>query len=191
MTAGGAESDITRLLRASAGGDAGSRERVMTMLYDELRRRARFQRHLHGRAQTLNTTALVHEAFLRLGGPEQPEWQDRVHFLRVAARVMRNVLVDHARRRTAAKRGGGVPDVPYEDGEWLPELKDDEVLAVHEALERLEALDERQARVVELRYFVGLEVTETAEVLGISAATVKRDWTLARAWLQRDIERHA
>lgn len=183
--------DITRLLRESAEGDREARERVTSLLYGELRRIARAQRHKHRGHETLSTTALVHETFLRLSGPAPHDWQDRVHFFRVAARAMRNVLVDDARRRSAAKRGGGAVPIPVEEAEALdalPELKSDEVLSVHEALDRLEAIDERQARVVELRYFVGLEVQETAEVLGISPATVKRDWTLARAWLQRELE---
>lgn len=181
---------ITRLLRQSAEGDLAARERVVALLYDELRRIARAQRHRHRAQQTLSTTALVHESFLRLAGPSPPEWQDRVHFFRVAARAMRNVIVDEARRRFAAKRGEGVTPVPLEDADeaaLVSEDKLDEVLAVHDALARLEALDERQARVAELRYFVGLEVEETAEVLGISPATVKRDWTMARAWLHREL----
>ncbi len=183
---------ITRLLRASAQGDLAARDRAIELLYEELRAIARHHRWRSRGHETLSTTALVHESFLRLSGPSGIEWQDRVHFLRVAARAMRHVLVDDARRRSAAKRGDGVAPVSLDEADGqvaAPDLKSDEVLAVHEALERLEALDERQARVVELRYFVGLEVEETAEVLGISPATVKRDWTLARAWLQREIER--
>lgn len=182
---------ITRLLRASAQGDAEARDRVVSLLYDELRHIARSHRWRSRGHETLSTTALVHESFLRLSGTEKPEWQDRVHFLRVAARVMRNVLVDDARRRNAAKRGEGVTPESLDEAE-VPggdaAIKSDEVLAVHEALDRLEALDERQARIVELRYFVGLEVEETADVLGVSTATVKRGWALARAWLQREIE---
>lgn len=183
-----AQPEITRLLRESASGNAESRERVVALLYAELHRQASHHRWRLSGGQTLNTTALLHETFLRLSGDSAPEYQDRVHFFRVSGRVMRNVLVDHARRRLAAKRGGGVPDAELTDLDALPEVKDDEVVAVHEALARLEAMDARQARVVELRYFVGLEVPEVAEVLGISAATVKRDWAMARAWLQREIE---
>lgn len=185
----GHENELTRLLHASVGGDAAARDAVLALVYDELHRQARLQRHRHRSFETLNTTALVHETFLRLWGAEDPGWQDRVHFFRVAARAMRNVLVDYARRRRAAKRGGGVVDLPVEAADQLPEIKDDEILAVHEALDRLEALDPRQGKVVELRYFVGLSVVETAEVLDISPATVKREWATARVWLQREIER--
>lgn len=181
--------DLTRLLRASVDGDAVARDRVLTLVYEELHRQARLQRHRHRAFETLNTTALVNETFLRLWGAEDPGWQDRAHFFRVAARAMRNVLVDYARRRRAAKRGGGVVDLPLEAADELPEVKDDEILAVHDSLARLEALDPRQAKVAELRYFVGLSVVETAEVLEVSPATVKREWATARVWLQRDIER--
>lgn len=181
--------DITRLLKESVDGDLAAREQVLALVYDELRRQARMQRHHHRVYETLNTTALVHETFLRLWGPSDPGWNDRIHFFRVAGRAMRNVLVDYARRRRAAKRGGGAVDLPVEEAENLPEVKDDEVLAINDALARLEALDARQARVVELRYFIGLSIEETAEVLEISTATVKREWATARVWLQREIER--
>lgn len=183
--------EITRLLRDSARGDDAARERVIALLYGELRRMAHLQRHKRGRHETLSTTALVNEAFLRLSGPTPPDWQDRIHFIRVAARAMRNVLVDDARRRFAARRGGGEAPLPLDQAGPIVELstiKVEEVLAVDEAMARLEGIDERQARVVELRYFVGLEVGEIAEVLGISPATVKRDWTMARAWLQRELD---
>lgn len=183
--------DITRLLRESANGSADARERVAELLYAELHRQARHHRHRMGAGHTLNTTGLLHETWLRLSGGNEPDWQDRAHYFRMAGRVMRNVLVDHARRRLAAKRGGGAAIADGVEPDDLPAVRDDEVVAVHEALERLEALDPRQARVVELRYFVGLEVEEAAEALGVSAPTVKRDWAMARAWLQREIERGA
>lgn len=183
--------DITRLLRDSANGDAASRERVAALLYAELHRQARHHRHRMGAGETLDTTALLHETWLRLSGDAEPDWQDRGHYFRVAGRVMRNVLVDHARKRLAAKRGAGAAIAAGIEPDDLPAVRDDEVVAVHEALERLEAIDPRQARVVELRYFVGLEVGEVADVLGVSAPTVKRDWAMARAWLQREIERSA
>ncbi|MFN8586185.1 MAG: ECF-type sigma factor [Candidatus Eisenbacteria bacterium] len=183
--------DITRLLRESANGSADARERVAALLYAELHRQARHHRHRMGAGQTLDTTALLHETWLRLSGGNEPDWQDRAHYFRMAGRVMRNVLVDHARRRLAAKRGGGAAVAEGVEPDDLPAVRDDEVVAVHEALERLEAFDPRQARVVELRYFVGLDVEETAAALGVSAPTVKRDWAMARAWLQREIERGA
>ncbi len=179
--------DITRLLADSAGGDASARERLATLVYEELRRQASLQRRRHRPYDTLNTTALVHEAYLKLSGRDEPDWQDRVHFFRVAGRVMRDVLVDYARRRRATKRGGGQTDLSLDEALDLPVLKDDEILAVHEALLQLEQLDPRQSKVVELRYFVGLNIPETAEVLNISPATVRRDWATARAWLQREI----
>jgi RNA polymerase sigma factor (TIGR02999 family) len=136
--------DITRLLKESVDGDLAAREQVLALVYDELRRQARMQRHHHRVYETLNTTALVHETFLRLWGPSDPGWNDRIHFFRVAGRAMRNVLVDYARRRRAAKRGGGAVDRPVEEAENLPEVKDDEVLAINDALARLEALDARR-----------------------------------------------
>lgn len=183
--------DITRLLRESANGNADSRERVTALLYAELHRQARHHRHRLGAGHTLDTTGLLHETWLRLSGGAEPDWQDRGHYFRMAGRVMRNVLVDHARKRLAAKRGAGAAVADGVDPDELPAMRDDEVVAVHEALARLEAIDARQARVVELRYFVGLEVEETATALGVSAPTVKRDWAMARAWLQREIERSA
>lgn len=182
-------SEITRLLRESVDGSSEARDRVLALVYDELHRQARMQRRQQRAYETLNTTALVHETFLRLWNGVDPGWQDRIHFFRVAARAMRNVLVDYARRRRAAKRGGGVADLPIEAADELPEVRDDEILAVHDALARLEELDPRQGKVVELRYFAGLSVPETAEVLDISPATVKREWATARVWLQREIER--
>lgn len=185
--------EITRLLRDSARGDAGAREQVTTLLYGQLLRLARGQRSRHGAGETLSTTVLVQETYLRLVDAMPEGFADRAHFFRVAARAMRNVLVDDARRHRAAKRGGGSASALIEEAvetAVLPGLRAEEVMAVHRALERLEALDERQARVVELRYFAGLEVAETAEALGISSATVKRDWTMARAWLVRELEQN-
>jgi len=178
---------VTRLLSEAAEGLPGAMDRLLPLVYDELRALARRQRHRNRPFETLGTTALVHEAFLKLAGWEGATWNDRVHFFRLASRVMRDVLVDYARRRHAAKRGGAGADVSLEELGDFPEIRDEEVLGVHEALERLERLDARQARVVELRYFVGLSVQETAEVLETSPATVKRDWTVARAWLRREL----
>ena len=133
--------DITRLLADSAGGDASARERLATLVYEELRRQASLQRRRHRPYDTLKATALVHEAYLKLSGRDEPDWQDRVHFFRVAGRVMRDVLVDYARRRRATKRGGGQTDLSLDEALDLPVLKDDEILAVHEALLQLEQLD--------------------------------------------------
>lgn len=181
-------SDITRLLDKAAEGQSQAFDQLLPMVYDELRKIAQRQRHRHRPYETLNTTALVHEAFLKLTGRSDANWESQVHFFRTASRVMRDVLVDYARRQRAAKRGGGEAPASLEDFEDLPAMNADEVLGVAEALERLENLDPRQAGIVELRYFVGLNVEETAEVLEISPRTVKREWATARAWLQREFE---
>lgn len=185
-----APTGITPLLRAWDGGDPAAADRLFRALYGELHRRAARAMRRQGAGHTLQTTALVHEAYLRLAGRRGLAWQDRGHFLGVAARAMRHVLVDHARARGTAKRGGGArlvtlvtADAPAaESGSGV------ELLALHEALARLAALDPDQARLVELRYFGGLTVEETAEALGISRATVKREWAIARGWLRRELD---
>lgn len=182
--------DITYLLSRAAAGDEAAGERLARIVYGELRSLARRQRAARSGSPTLNTTALVHEAYLKLAGKEG-DWQNRLHFFRVASRAMRDVLVDHARRKLAAKRGGGLPDRSLDELGELPDIKSEEVLWVHEALERLQQVDPRQGRVVELRYFVGLTIPEAAEVLGISPATVRRDWASARAWLQLEFEKRS
>lgn len=174
--------DATELLRAWRAGDTGARDRLVALVYPELHAIA--DRQLRGeRAQhTLQPTALVNEAYLRLSGLSRMDWQDRAHFVRMAARVMREVLVDHARRRDAAKRDGG-HRVTLTGLDLPAEATDVDVVALDSALVRLEQIDADKARVVELRYFGGLTIEETAEALGISPATVKRHWTAARAWL--------
>lgn len=181
--------DITRLLHAHAAGDAGALEALFPRVYDELRRIARGRLRRERPGHTLSATEVVHEAYLKLVPLESIDWRDRVHFFAVASRAMRNVLVDHAERRGAAKRGGGrvavsLERIPPESESRAPL---DDLLALGQALERLAELDERQARVVECRYFGGLTLDETAEALGVSAATVSRDWTIARAWLHREL----
>lgn len=167
-------------------GESGALDRLLPILYDELRALARRQRR-RSSSETINTTALVHEAYEKLAR-QDGGWSDRAHFFRVAAKAMRDVLVDYARQRKAAKRGGGQPDVPLDEGAALvADERTEEVLALDEALTRLAAIDARQGEVVELRYFVGLTIPETADVLGLSPATVKREWTAARAWLYREI----
>jgi RNA polymerase sigma factor (TIGR02999 family) len=182
--------DVTTLLARWSSGDAGALEQLTPIVYDELRRIAR--RHLarERKDHTLQSTALVHEAYLRLIGGSASEYQNRQHFFAVAAQVIRRVLVDHARAVNAAKRGGGAQKILLEDQPEAstPAENVAEVLALHEALERLAAFDQQQERIVELRYFAGLSIDETAEVLGISAATVKRDWVMARAWLARELK---
>ncbi|HYE95782.1 MAG TPA: sigma-70 family RNA polymerase sigma factor [Rubricoccaceae bacterium] len=192
--AGDAPHEITRLLGEVRDGDPAALDRLLPLLYDELRALAHRQRQRHGAPETINTTALVHEAYERLGR-SAGQWTDRAHFFRVAAKAMRHILVDYARRRKAAKRGGDRPPTPLDDvgdsGFFVPDDRADEVVALDEALSRLAALDPRQGEVVELRYFVGLTVPEAADVLGLSPATVKREWTAARAWLHREMTRAA
>lgn len=174
--------EVTELLRAASAGDAASFDRAFSRVYDELHRLARQVRV--GRASdTLGATALVHEAYLKLLPSLGTDWEGRRHFLRVAARAMRQVLVGAARERMAEKRGGGEFSVTLDEAAHATPVRADALLALDEALERLAQLDARQARVVELRYFAGLTAEETADVLGISTPTVQRDWRAARAWL--------
>jgi RNA polymerase sigma factor (TIGR02999 family) len=171
---------VTQLLRAWAGGDETAGERLFPLLYGELRRQAAGYMRRERRHHSLQPTALVHEAYLRLAGGQGVDWRDRGQFFAIAAHVMRQVLVDHARRRRAAKRDG--LRVTLGDGDAAVAPLD--VLDLEEALAGLARLDERQARVVELRFFAGLGVEETAEVMGLAPRTVKREWQTARAWLQ-------
>ena len=181
--------EVTRLLALAHEGDGAALDRLLPLVYSELRALAHRQRMRRGGAETLNTTALVHEAYLKLAGKEGA-WESRLHFFRVAARVMRDVLVDYARAQRAAKRGGGAPAVSLSDLGDLPAVRVDEVLGLDEALGQLEKLDAEQARLVELRYFAGLTLPEAAETLGLSERTAKRRWTTARAWLYHTL-RHA
>ncbi len=177
--------DVTQLLAAIRGGDRSSFEPLFRLVYEELYRRAHFQRRDGPATPTLNTTALVHEAYLKLAGAGNPDWEDRRHFFRVAARAMRQILVDAARRRAAGKRGGGGPVLDLDAAEIGADTQADEILALEEALSRLEGMNPRLARVVELRFFAGLTVEETAEAMETSERTVKRDWRLARAFLHQ------
>jgi RNA polymerase sigma factor (TIGR02999 family) len=184
---------ITHLLRAWANGDGTALERLTPLVYEQLRRLAHRDMRNEPAGHPLQSTALVHEAYVRLASGGTVEWRDRRHFFAVAARVMRRVLVDAARERGALKRGGGVEHVNRYttiDFDNLPALSGDrsaEVRALDEALETLARLDRRRAQVVELRFFGGLSVNETAETLDVSAQTVMRDWRLARAWLTREL----
>ena len=184
--------DITRLLNQASLGDDDAYERVFQAVYKQLHRLAHHVRR--GRAsETLNTTALVHEAYVKLVPSQRLDWEGRRHFMGVAARAMRQVLVHAAERRMAKKRGSGREDLSLDATEGLqvagarPEVEPERIVALDAALQRLEAVDERAARVVECRYFAGMSVGETAQALGISEPTVKRDWRGARAWLAREI----
>ena len=181
---------VTQLLRDWRAGDQAAFERLLPLVYDELRRLA--GHYLRGERQghTLQSAALVHEAYLQLLGQEI-DWQNRAHFLGVAAQAMRRVLVDYARSRNYQKRGGQVAHVEIEAAATVALAQAGELVALDDALQGLEKLDPRKSRVVELRYFGGLSVEETAEVLGISVPTVVRDWNTAKAWLRREMSRGA
>ena len=184
-------SEITQLLIAWRAGDEAAADELMRVIYAELRRQAGRAMRGEGEAHTLQATALVNEAYLRLVDQRRVEWRNRAHFFGVAAQMMRRILVDHARGRLAAKRGAGVSMLSLGDVAAHEERGVDaeiDVLALHDALEKLATFDAGQARLVELRYFSGLNIEETAEALGISPATVKREWASARAWLKRELE---
>lgn len=188
---GGAGPGVTALLRAHAGGDPDALARLLPRVYDELRRIARARLRRERADHTLSTSEVVHEAFLELLPFERVDWQSRAHFFAVASRAMRNVLVDHAVRRGTAKRGGGVRAEALDDLVDTPaaaaERPVDDLIAINDALARLEQVDARKARVVECRFFGGMSLDETAEALGISPATVSREWAFARAWLHREL----
>lgn len=181
--------DVTQMLLAWSRGDEAEGDELLAAVYAELHRQAARAMRRESPDHTLQATALVHEAYLRLVDQRRVEWRNRAHFFGIAAQMMRRILVDHARGRDAAKRGGGLASVTLSDAVAGSGDADDavEVLALHEALERLATLDPDQARVVELRYFGGMSIEETAEVTGVSPATVKREWAVARAWLKREL----
>jgi RNA polymerase sigma factor (TIGR02999 family) len=162
-------------------------DKLMPVVYDELRRQAARYLRREQAGHTLQTTALIHEAYLRLVDQRNVQWQNRAHFFGIAAQMMRRILVDHARTKKRVKRGGSDVKISLADAAILVPEQDLDVVALDEALTRLAEIDEQQSRVVELRFFSGLTVEETAEVMGISPATVKRDWSMAKAWLHREI----
>ena len=180
---------VTELLRAWGAGDSGASDELVPLLYTELRRQARLALRKERAGHTLQATALVHEAWLRLDGQHESRWESRNQFLAVAAQMMRRVLVDHARTRRALKRGGGGTLVTLGDAAHAVAPNDQvDVIALDEALARLAILDPRKARLVELRYFAGLSIPEAATALGVSLATVGREWAVARMWLRRELE---
>jgi len=180
-------SDVTRLLRQWSEGDRQALDQLVPLMYAELRQLAhqRLRRELANRS--LNTTGLVHDAYLKLIDVRHAHFQDRAHFLAMASRVMRRLLIDQARARRAAKRGGGVDAVELDESLWLSEPQADRLEELDEALKRLEALDPRQGQLIEQRYFGGLSLEETAEALGVSLATVKRELRFAHAWLATEL----
>jgi RNA polymerase sigma factor (TIGR02999 family) len=181
------QGEVTQLLAQLGGGGSAAVDRLVPILYNELRRIARRQMRGERADHTLDTTALVHEAYVKLVGLDRMSWQNRAHFLSVAAQAMRRVLVDHAVGRRAQKRGGAHRKVPLEDADPKCSQPLELFVALDTALTRLEAIDVRLSRVVECRYFGGMSVEETAEALQMSPATVKRDWSIARAWLNREL----
>lgn len=180
--------DITRLLSVANDGNAEAMRTVLTMLHDRLRVMAHRQLAREAEGHTLETDGLVNEAFLRLLGVERVQWRDREHLLAMAARMMRRVLIDYADRRRAAKRGGGDGALSLDETLVAVDQNADELHALDEALSRLEELNPRYSRIVECRFFAGLSIDETARMLSLSPATVKRDWVTARAWLNRELQ---
>ncbi len=178
---------VTGLLRAWRDGDRKALDRLIPRVQDELRKIAAGYLRRERQGHTLQTTALVNEAYLRLVDQSRAHWKDRTHFLVIAAQVMRRVLVDHARKKCADKRGAGATLLPFEEALDSPSKNTVEVLELDDALETLAAMDPRLGQVVELRYFGGLTIEEVAAALEISPATVKRDWTTAKSWLQREL----
>jgi RNA polymerase sigma-70 factor (ECF subfamily) len=184
-------SQVTELLARWSHGEEAAREKLVPLVYDELRRVAR--RCLAGQPQdqTLQSTALVHEAYLRLVGRSEVHWQNRVHFFAVAARLMRGILVDHARMRHAAKRGGSNLTLTLDDALAPLKQRELDLVALDDALNALATLDPKQGQLVELRFFAGLSIEDTSHVMGLSPATVKREWATARAWLYGEMNREA
>jgi RNA polymerase sigma factor (TIGR02999 family) len=184
-----APSEVTLLLQGWRDGDDKALDALLPLVYKELRRLAHFQLKGERPDHTLQSAALVHEAYLRLVGTNAPQWESRTHFFAVAAQLMRQILVDYARRHKAAKRGAGVCTLSLEEVTILPQRTEVDVVALDDALQTLARIDARQSRVVELRFFAGLSLEEISTVLDVGSATVQRDWTAARAWLHRELSR--
>jgi len=179
--------EVTLLLKAMKGGDKSAADKLLPLVYNELHRLARTYMQRERSDHTLQPTALINEAYLRLAH-DSVDWQSRQHFIGVAANVMRRLLVDHARAHNAEMRAGGLQRVELEDNLMISDERSDEVLVLHEALTRLEAVDPQKAKVVELRYFGGFSIEEIADILKMSPRSVKRHWALARIWLLREIK---
>ncbi len=179
--------DITHLLQAHGRGEDGAFDQLMPMVYDDLHRIARRQLRRGRRGDTLNTTGLVHEVYLKMVDQSRASWQDRSHFFAISARAMRQIIVDYARQRLAAKRGGGQAHTPLDEARIAIEEQADYLVALDQALESLAKLDQRMAQIVECRFFAGLTEDETAEALSVSVRTVQRDWKRARGWLKEEM----
>jgi RNA polymerase sigma factor (TIGR02999 family) len=184
---GSPPNEITGLLVEWRNGNKAALDRLISLLYPQLHQIASYYLRGEGSGQTLQSTALIHEAYLRLVGRGDHDWQSRAHFIGVAAQIMRNLLVDRARARAAQKRGGGVLTLSLDESIDAPVNPNMDVLAVDQALTELTRVDPQQGRIVELRFFGGLTNEEAAEVLGISTSTVKRDWNMAKAWMYREL----
>lgn len=188
--------EVTQLINLASGGDSRAAEELLPLVYQELRNLARSRMSAEsggGAGHTLQPTALVHEAYMRLLGPDGQalKWDGRAHFFGAAARAMRRILVERARARNSIKRGGGRPRVELDENALAAEPESDQLLELESALEKLEQLDRRKAEVVMLRYYAGLSIEETAAALDVSPATVKNDWTFARAWLSNEMRKQA
>jgi RNA polymerase sigma factor (TIGR02999 family) len=183
------EADVTRLLRAWSSGDSKALDALTPLVYEELHRRAHGYMRRENPGHMLQTTALVNEAYLRMVDLRQVSWRDRAHFFALASRVIRHVLVDAARSRRSLKRGADAVPAALDEDLLVSETPPADIIALDDALQALSAIDDRKNQVVELRFFGGLTVEETAEVLGVSPETVKRDWKLAKAWLRRELQR--
>lgn len=181
--------DLTQLLVSWSNGDRVALDALTPVVYDELRKLAHRYLMRERSDHTLQSTALVHEAYMRLIDQKNVQWQNRAHFFGVAAQMIRRILCDHARAHQTAKRGGGAVKLALDEALAVPGGRDLNIVALDEALRQLEEMDPRQSRIIELRFFTGLSIEETAEVMGVSPATVKREWTTARAWLFRELQR--
>ena len=179
--------EVTSLLAAWSKGDPTALDELMPLVYSELHRIARRVWNRHQQGNTLQPTALINEAYVKLANSENTTFQDRCHFFAVACTAMRQILVNHAKSRLAAKRGGGSADVPLDEIQRAVDREAADIISLHEALEVLQTLDPRKSKIVEMRYFGGVSIEETAEALGVSIATVNREWRLARSWLIREI----
>jgi len=181
--------EVTQLLIEWSNGDKAALDKLMPLIYDELRRLAHYYMSREHPGHTLQTTAVVNEAYLRLVNRKRVRWQNRAHFFAIAAQLMRSILVDHARSHAYAKRGGGARKMALDEALIISQERAAEVVALDEALGQLAEIDPRQSRIVEMRFFAGLTIEETAEVLSLSPATIKREWSTAKAWLYHELNK--